>query len=217
MMSAESGPDNERRVHTMTIKEFEQLTGCYPTSTAYAAIEQAYRDFDGDKAAFCQAFQENQDGLASRIRDNANQSYFAEIGGYVHEIRTRDALIGTLRQQVEELTQQLEREQEWKSCEDTDNVLQKAYEELEAGRNTRELTEEEAKNLLSDWFGFEKQRIQILSAVPVYEVNRHRQLRKTGERKRPPLYNATDWNYIYFCCGRMSYELYNGELCLYLD
>ena len=217
MMSAESGPDNERRVHTMTIKEFEQLTGCYPTSTAYAAIEQAYRDFDGDKAAFCQAFQENQDGLASRIRDNANQSYFAEIGGYVHEIRTRDALIGTLRQQVEELTQQLEREQEWKSCEDTDNVLQKAYEELEAGRNTRELTEEEAKNLLSDWFGFEKQRIQILSAVPVYEVNRHRQLRKTGERKRPPLYNATDWNYIYFCCGRMSYELHDGELDPYLD
>lgn len=201
----------------MTIEEFEQRTGHYPTCKAYAAIEQAYADFDGDKDAFCKAFQVNQGGLASRIRDNANQSYFAEIGGYVHEIRTRDALIGTLRQQVEELTQQLEREQEWKSCEDTDNVLQKAYEELEAGRNTRELTEEEAKNLLSDWFGFEKQRIQILSAVPVYEVNRHRQLRKTGERKRPPLYNATDWNYIYFCCGRMSYELYNGELCLYLD
>ncbi len=201
----------------MTIEEFEQRTGHYPTCKAYAAIEQAYADFDGDKDAFCKAFQVNQGGLASRIRDNANQSYFAEIGGYVHEIRTRDALIGTLRQQVEELTQQLEREQEWKSCEDTDNVLQKAYEELEAGRNTRELTEEEAKNLLSDWFGFEKQRIQILSAVPVYEVNRHRQLRKTGERKRPPLYNATDWNYIYFCCGRMSYELHDGELDPYLD
>ena len=217
MMSAESGPDNERRVHTMTIKEFEQLTGCYPTSTAYAAIEQAYRDFDGDKAAFCQAFQENQDGLASRIRDNANQSYFAEIGGYVHEIRTRGSHLRSLRQQVEDLTRRLEREQEWKPSEDTGNVLQEAYEELAAGGGTRKLTEEEAKELLCDWFGFEKQRIQILSAVPVYEVNRHRQLRKTGERKRPPLYNATDWNYIYFCCGRMSYELHDGELDPYLD
>ncbi len=217
MMSAESGPDNERRVHTMTIKEFEQLTGCYPTSTAYAAIEQAYADFDGDKDAFCKAFQANQGGLASRIRDNADQRYFAEIAGYVHEICTRNTLIGTLRQQVERLTQQLEREQEWKPSEDTGNVLQEAYEELAAGGGTRKLTEEEAKELLCDWFGFEKQRIQILSAVPVYEVNRHRQLRKTGERKRPPLYNATDWNYIYFCCGRMSYELHDGELDPYLD
>ena len=201
----------------MTIKEFEQRTGHYPTCKAYAAIEQAYADFDGDKDAFCKAFQANQGGLAGKVRDSADQSYFAEIAGYVHEICTRNTLIGTLRQQVERLTQQLEREQEWKSCEDTDNVLQEAYEKLAADGGTRELTEEEAKNLLCDWYGFEKHRIEIRYAVPVYEINRHRILRKTGERARKPLYNATDWNYIHFRCGRMSYELYNGELCLYLD
>lgn len=26
------------------------------------------------------------------------------------------------------------------------------------------------------------------------------------------LYNSTDWNYIRFTCGRMSYELYNDTL-----
>lgn len=201
----------------MKIKEFEQLTGHYPTCKAYAAIEQAYADFDGNKDAFCEAFQTNRDGLASQIRDSANHSYFAEIDGYIHEICTRDTMIRSLLQQVEQLTQQLEREQEWKSCEDTDNVLQEAYEELAGDVGTKELTEEEAKELLCDWYGFEKHRLEIRYAVPVYEVNRHRILRKAGERKRPPLYNATDWNYIHFRCGRMSYELYNGNLCLYLD
>ena len=201
----------------MTVEEFEQRTGHYPTCKAYAAIEQAYADFDGDKDTFCKAFQANKNGLAGQIRNSADQSYFAEIGGYVHEIRTRGSHLRSLRQQVEDLTRRLEREQEWKPSEDTGNVLQGAYEELAADVGTRKLTEEEAKELLCDWYGFEKHRLEIRYAVPVYEVNRHRILRKTGERKRPPLYNATDWNYIHFRCGRMSYELYNGNLCLYLD
>ena len=64
--------------------------------------------------------------------------------------------------------------------------------------------------------GFAKEKIKIHRTLPRYEVNRHRQLRKVGEIDRAPIYNATDWNYIRFDCGCMSYELYNDNLRPYL-
>ncbi|MDE7297335.1 MAG: hypothetical protein K2N94_00725 [Lachnospiraceae bacterium] len=198
----------------MTVEEFEQRTGYYPSCKEYAAIEQAYADFPGDKDAFCEAYRANKDGIAGQIRSSADQSYFKEIGEYVHEIRSRDAAIGTLKQQVERLTRQLEREQEWKPYEDAVGVSQKDYEELETDCNTRKMTEEEAKGLISDWYGFEKQKIRIQHTAPVYEVNRHRRLRKVGEVRREPLYNAADWNYIRFRCMQLSYESYNDSLRL---
>ena len=54
--------------------------------------------------------------------------------------------------------------------------------------------------------------VVILRTAPIYEINRHRQLREVGAVDRAPLYNSTDWNYIRFTCGRMSYELYNDTL-----
>ena len=74
------------------------------------------------------------------------------------------------------------------------------------------MTDDEAKALLYNWYGFAKEKVEILHTAPIYEVNRHRQIRKIGEAERAPLYNATDWNYIRFNCGRMSYELYNDNL-----
>lgn len=82
--------------------------------------------------------------------------------------------------------------------------------------DTRFLTDKEAKNILYDWYGFAKEKLVIQKAVSVYQINRHRQLRKTGEAERCPAYNATDWNYIRFDCGAMSYELYNDTLKLFL-
>ena len=77
------------------------------------------------------------------------------------------------------------------------------------------MSDEQAKDLLYNWYGFARDKIKICHNVPVYEVNRHRLLRKVGELDRPPLYNATDWNYIRFDCGCMGYELYNDNLRLY--
>lgn len=61
---------------------------------------------------------------------------------------------------------------------------------------------------------FAKEKLVIQKAVSVYQINRHRRLRKTGEAERRPVYNATDWNYIRFDCGPVSYELYNDSLKL---
>lgn len=111
---------------------------------------------------------------------------------------------------IERLKQQLEREQEWKPFVDTDNYPQVRYDELR--KCGRVMTDDEAKEILYDWYGFAKEKITIHHSVPKYEVNRHRQLRKVGEIERLPLYEATDWNYIRFDCGCMSYELVNDQL-----
>lgn len=112
------------------------------------------------------------------------------------------------------LRQQLDTELEWKDYGTEGNVRQDDYEHLVKQSDTRFLTDEEAKDILYGWYGFAKEKLVIQKAVPVYQIDRHRRLRKTGEAERRPVYNATDWNYIRFDCGPVSYELYNDSLKL---
>lgn len=193
----------------MMIEEFEKLTGIYPSAEAYTVIESYYLDYSGTKQDFCKAFRGNTDGLAQRIQRELNS---------IHWKKERDskATHAKMASEIETLKKQLEREQEWRPYEDTDNVQQADYEKLLTAGDTKVMTDDEAKDLLYNWFGFAKEKVQILRSIPTYEVNRHRRLRKVGEQQRAPLYNATDWNYIRFNCGRMSYELYNDELRPYL-
>ncbi len=90
------------------------------------------------------------------------------------------------------------------------------YERLASQSGTERMSDEKARDLLYEWYGFAKEKIKIHHSISVYEVNRHRRLREVGELDRSPLYNATDWNYIRFDCGCMSYELYNDALRPYL-
>lgn len=124
---------------------------------------------------------------------------------------------GSLMKKLERLENQLDRELEWKPYTDKDNVCQKDYEHLVGDPFTRFLNDEEAKDLLYDWFGFAKEKIRIIRSVSTYEINRHNRLRKTGEIERLPAYNATDWNYIRFNCGSVGYELYNDQIRLFVD
>lgn len=193
----------------MIIHEFEQLTGFHPTTDLYEKIERAYMSFDGDKVEFCKAYVENRDNLASRIARTADE--------VDREIQLKvNSTIRELEKQNADLAKKLEAEQEWKLREDTDNVAQADYEELAGACGTEEMDDGKAKALLYDWYGFAAEKVKILHTVPVYEVNRHRVLRQIGEQKRIPLYNATDWNYVRFDCGLMSYELINGDLRQYI-
>lgn len=193
----------------MMREEFEQRTGFLPTLSLYSIIEKYYMNFDGDKDAFCKAYKKNADWIATMIQHEAdmqevNAQIAAEKAAKEYEAR------------IAELEKALEREQEWKPYEDTDNVQQAEYERLASQSDTEHLSDEKAKDLLYEWYGFAREKIKIHHSVPVYEVNRHRRLRKVGELDRSPLYNATDWNYIRFDCGCMSYELYNDNLRPYL-
>ncbi len=118
------------------------------------------------------------------------------------------------KRENDSLRQLLDTELEWKDYEIEGNVRQDDYEYLVKQSDTRFLTDEEAKDILYDWYGFAKEKLVIQKAVPVYQINRHRRLRKTGEAERCPVYNATDWNYIRFDCGPVSYGLYNDSLKL---
>ena len=187
----------------MMINEFEKLTGVYPTADLYAAIEAAYYEFDGDKVAFCKAYTANADGIAEKIRDSVNAAAVKVQSEHAAELTRKDI-------QIDALTKQVEREQEWKPYVDTNNYQQAEYDHLRSAG--RVMTDDEAKDLLYDEFGFAREKVTIFHSVPAFEVNRHRQLRKVGEIERLPLYEATDWNYLRFDCGVMTYELINGEL-----
>lgn len=193
----------------MMREEFEKLTGFYPTAELYTQIEAAYTDFPGDKVAFCKAYKKNEDGLAEKIQRTVDM---AQIKAQQKADKEAEAT----EKRIKELEDRLERELEWKPYEDTSNVQQADYTRLQTAGGTRTLTDDEAKDLLYDWYGFAKEKIKIHRTIPQYEVNRHRQLRKVGEIDRAPLYNATDWNYIRFDCGCMSYELQNDNLRPYL-
>lgn len=187
----------------MMIKEFTKLTGFYPSASFAEAIQEAYYEFDGDKVAFCKAYKENADGMAERIQHNAN---IADAKALIE----RDAEIKKLRAEIESLRKQVEREQEWRPYVDANNYQQDRYDELR--KSGRVMTDDEAKDLLYNEFGFAREKVSIYHSIPIYEANRHRQLRKVGETERLPLYDATDWNYIRFDCGCMTYELINDEL-----
>ena len=164
----------------MMREEFEKLTGFYPTAELYAQIEAAYSDFSGDKVAFCKAYKKNDNGLAEKIQRTVDM---AQIKAQQKAAKEAEAT----EKRIKELEDRLERELEWKPYEDTSNVQQADYTRLQTAGGTRTLTDDEAKDLLYDWYGFAKEKIKIHRTIPQYEVNRHRQLRKVGEIDRAPL------------------------------
>lgn len=115
------------------------------------------------------------------------------------------------------LEKQLEKEQEWKDYVFNDNVSQKDYEKLVTAGGTKFLTDKEAKDLLYGWFGFARDRINIVKSVPMLQINRHGEIRKIGVYERVPSYNATDWHYIRFNCDPICYELYNDDLRFFTE
>ncbi len=106
----------------MLLEEFERLTNIYPTPDLYTAIESAYTEFDGDKKAFCKAYQKNEDGIAERVQRRATRAHFGAVHAYANDIACRNTEIENLRQEMERLKAELEKEQEWKPYKDTENV-----------------------------------------------------------------------------------------------
>lgn len=200
----------------MTLEEFEKRTGYFLATEDYTVIEKVYMDFNGDKDTFCKAYKNNENGLAERIQYKINMQHINAKREAEKLKGVMDKQITELLKKIENLEKELEYELDWKPYEITDNVQQSDYEELINSSTTEHMSDIKAKDLLYTWFGFASEKVQIRHSVSVYEKNRHGVLRKIGELNRFPLYNATDWNYIRFDCGCMSYELYNGNIQLYI-
>lgn len=206
----------------MMLEEFEKLTGFYPTLSLYEAIEVAYTDFGGDKADFCEAYRANKDGLAEAIQRKADMERIRT--DRETEKRTADlgSQIADLQNQITALQESLDKELEWTPYEGCGtNMSQERYEALMAsctGHNgdPHVMSEEEAKQLVAEEFGFNPERIEIITTVHTYEVNKYHQLRKAAAYTRQPLYDATDWNYVRFNVRGAGtvwyYEMINGDI-----
>ncbi len=192
----------------MMLQEFTSLTGFHPTNDLYGAIEHAYYGFPGDKAAFCEAYKENRDGMAEAIAYKANTA--RRVADELSERKLRG-----LTADIRDLERRLDLELEWKPYEDRHNTSQADYNRLAEDGTTKELSDDEAADMIASEFGFDRSKITIVHEVVTYEINRHNQLRKTGTTPRKALFNAWDWNYIVFNIKgnvTMGWEMHNGHL-----
>lgn len=114
----------------------------------------------------------------------------------------------------EKTTALLDKELEWKDCSNMGTQMTQAdYEHLEQCGET--LTEDSAKALIAEEFGFDPRKIKIITTVDTYESNKYHRTRKKETYSRNPVNCSTDWNYIRFNCSDWYYEMINGQLYQY--
>lgn len=199
----------------MMLQEFTQLTGIELTAEEYREIEAAYYDFDGDKKEFCRNVIETG---VDRQLCQARMERIRQLECLLDENEKKhQADKAQMMQKMEKLQQELDKELCWEPAEDTGtNMSQERYEALRDCRvGTHMMSDEEAKQLIFEEFGFSPHKVVIIKTVHTYEVNKYRQLRKSHQYERFPLYNATDWNYVRFNCINWQWEMVNGELIPY--
>lgn len=207
----------------MMMSEFIERTGFQPTAEEYAKIEEAYYNFNGDKNEFCLEFVAK--GGEKKIYQ-ARATEIERLKGQIVELEKMfKADAEKQEKRIADLQAKLDKELEWKPSERTGtNMSQERYEELLASctgnhGDPHVMSEAEARQLVAEEFGFDPERIEIVTTVHTYEVNKYRQLRKAAAYTRQPLYDATDYNYVRFnvrcAAATWSYEMVNGELETY--
>ena len=200
----------------MTIKEFTERTGFYPTYEHYKFIEKSYMNFDGDKDAFCKAFRENTDGIAEKITREVERFIEEQTELGMHEHDAMEERIARQAGIINDLQAQLDAELEWTPCKDAGTrMTQRDYVKLREDRFTKTMTDEEAADFIAEKLGFNAARVKIIHKAETYEVNKHRRMRVAETYDREPLYESTDWNYVRFDVCGMTYEYVNGQLMMY--
>ena len=201
----------ERKENTdMTIHEFEELTGFYPSTDLYSAIEQAYDDYPGDKREFCAEYKANADGLAEKIQYMASLNTINALSAETAKTNEAKLERDDAKRKIKELEAALEKAQGWKKYGTGSHMSDADYLDLE--KRGEPITEERAKEIIHKEFGFAIEFIEIINELTEYEVNHSRQLRETGKLLRLPHYESTDWNYIRFNVNGWQYEMVDGQL-----
>ena len=202
----------------MMLEEFEKLTGIYPSGELYEAIEAAYTEFHGDKQAFCKAYKSNKDRIAEDIQRAAFRARCHTLAEADSKEKAHAQQVSALESEIARLKEKLEREEEWKPYEEPHNVSQADYEAIAGTPDVRELSDDEAADMIAKEFGFDRSKITIVHEVSKEEINRHNQVRRVGMIPRKALFDVWDWNYICFNIRgnvTMGYEMHNGELQMY--
>lgn len=209
----------------MMYEEFTARTGIYPSRATYSVIEQAYYGFDGNKDEFCQAYKENRDGLAERIAFDADSAARIQEANHRDEIKKCHETVELWRGKAERLQKENDFLMGWKPCVNENAYSQEKYDELKKeatnttyGDNEDEpgrygmMTDEKAREMIASEFGFNPDVIKIRHEAKTYEVNNLHELRFTGMVERLPMFDAWDWNYVFFTVNGYAYEMQDGEL-----
>ncbi|MDE5769251.1 MAG: hypothetical protein K2H82_07680 [Oscillospiraceae bacterium] len=184
----------------MQREEFESLTGFRPTLGMYKVIEQVYIGSNQDKTEFCRQYRLNVDDIAVKIQILADMKEIKQ---------QKDA-----ESRIAELQEQLDKEFAWEYCIELGTYLdQEEY--MEILEECHVLSDEDAKQLLSETFGFIPEQIKIKHEAEEFEENKYGQTRVKRTFQRRPIYNNSDCNYIRFDCATRQWEFINGKLIQY--
>ena len=150
----------------MTIKEFTERTGFYPTYEHYKFIEKAYMGFDGDKNAFCKAYRTNENGLAAKIARETERYIEDQTELGMHEHDAMEECIERQAGIINDLQAQLDAELKWTPCKDAGTrMTQRDYVTLKESSFTKIMTDEEAANFIAEELGFNVKRVKIIHTV----------------------------------------------------
>lgn len=197
----------------MLRSEFESLTGIYVDLAMYAAIEQEYMRSDKGKVTFCEDYKANKDGMAEKIRQSVDLVSMKEMDAFEEKGRDFKRLIAVQSARIMELTDKLMKEEEWQRVPNSNMEIVSYQKLFKCGRR---MTDGEAVRLIAENFGFDPDAVQVKDTIPVIEKNRHGKVRQVMTEERPPVYDASDYNYIRFNVltkpAVFHWEMVNGEL-----
>ncbi len=146
-----------------------------------------------------------------------NESLMQSVEKLTAEINALKTEVNALKSKNTQLEKELDKELEWEPYINKNIASQEDYERLANNSGSKFLSDDEAKDLIYEWFGFAREKIKILRTLDQYLINRHSYLRKIGEIERRPVYNSTDWYYIIFECGGVTYEICDDDINVFCN
>lgn len=196
----------------MLLEEFEKRTNIFIPGEYFNVIHQFYMDTEMDKDRFCRAYKNNTGNLAIKVKmayvEKRTREQVAVCRRLEMEEKKWQNTVKELRSEIAQLTKKLEREQEWKPYGD---VSGRVYEDI-SNKGVPPASDEEAVRFVSTHFGFDMTKISIKRIKPLYEINRHQQMRQAGVTVRNPYIFASGCNYVYFSSMGVDYEILNGKI-----
>lgn len=200
----------------MTIHEFITLTGVYPSWLHWTVINRAYNESQLDKQEWCAAYAANKDGMAHLIARLSDKEYEERARNQEIELKNARGEIAHLREQLEKVKAQLDRELEWHPATGIGtNMSEHEYQLL--ADDTPPMSELDAIRRITQECGFDMACIELVPTVETFDKNKYGKCRVSGSYSRLPVWASTDWNYIRFDVCDNQWEIVNGELMPYYD
>lgn len=200
----------------MLVSEFQTLTGFRPSWQLWTIINRVYNESQLDKHEWCKAYVENKNGMAGMIAVLADKAYEERERNHEIEMKNAKGEIAHLKEQLEKVKTQLDRELDWHPATDIGtNMSEHEYQLL--ADDEPPLSDLDAIRHIYEECGFDMAQITIVKTVHTYDVNKHHKCRVREEFSRLPVWSSTDWNYIRFDVAGLQWELVNGDLKQYYD